>query len=86
MKVQVHGPNLYDQREGVFDVHAAGCRDIGHNGGETTKEPEEYDTFQQLVEDYMGDVMADNEGSTWLHYKREFHVYPCAKALFEEAT
>lgn len=86
MKVQVHGPNLYDQREGVFDVHAAGCHYVGHNGGETTKEPEEYDTFQQLVEDYYGDIMAEREDAKWQDYQREFHVYPCAKALFEEAT
>jgi hypothetical protein len=90
MKVRVWGPNLRDQSKGSFHVHSADCRDNrnygprGRLGGEGTTGPEDYDSVQQLVEDYYSNQIAENPGDTWEDgYVQDFHFAPCVELPYE---
>jgi hypothetical protein len=91
--VRVWGPNLRDQSHGVFHVHSADCRDNrnygprGRLGGEGTTRPENFDSIQSLVEDYMGDIMRDHTPpAPWTDFESEFHVLPCVELPHERPT
>lgn len=85
MKLTIIGPNIPGNQGQPFHVHATGCADLcqpkyryaGHERQES-----EYETFQDLVEDYYADIIAENEGTDredWEVYESEFKVFPCAR-------
>jgi hypothetical protein len=88
MQVTIHGPNLHDQSQGTFHVHAAGCRDnqreVRMNGSENPWTLE-VDSAQAVVEEVYADQMAEHEAgdkwSTWTPYLSDFAFYPCVKDL-----
>ena len=81
--VVVIGPNLRTPDHARFHIHRTGCTDIrryGHGplGGEISP-PERFATFQDLVESWYQDIIAEQETpTTWEAYADEFRVFPCA--------
>lgn len=82
MRVTICGPNLRDQSQGDFHVHAAGCADLVKHA---KREPEyrhgwttEADTLREIVEEVYSDMIdEDDEYSTWDMYESDLHFFPC---------
>ena len=91
MQVTIHGPNLHDQSQGTFHVHAAGCRDnhreVRANGSENPWTLE-VDSAQAVVEEVYADQIAEAEGewASWEPYLSDFAFYPCVQNLPNERS
>lgn len=78
-KVVVLGPNLMDQSNGSFHVHAAGCADINRN--RAYRSPEFADDKRNVLDmqsveeiaEYVYSDVTDNP----TQYVSDFDVFPC---------
>ena len=82
MKVVIVGPNLRDQSQGAFHVHAQGCGDLRRNPN-LREEPHDYvieaETFEDVAEDVYADHMAENPDLSLDMCVADFHFAPCAE-------
>lgn len=88
MKVHVIGPNLPDQSNGSFHVHAEGCADVKRNRDyrspefktdrETTVDVADMD---ELVAYVYADQLAEDDSLKASDLVNDFYVFGCAKAL-----
>ena len=95
MQVTICGPNLRDQRKGQFHVHAAGCGDLKHYGGDgkhggedggwTVEAETTLDVCAAVYADHLSDyglTVDDEEGQETLDgWLSDFHFAPCVKGL-----
>jgi hypothetical protein len=75
MLVAIIGPNLPDQSNGDFHVHAASCSDV-HKYHKLLVDIVEINSLQDIVENVYCDIIADNDGN-WQDYVNDFHFLPC---------
>jgi hypothetical protein len=88
MLVTVCGPNLRNQDNGQFDIHKAGCRDIGRNGGES---PWTITVAckKEVVESIFSDIISENVADGWTEddsynmCRSDVHFFPCVNGLQE---
>jgi hypothetical protein len=85
MQVVIIGPNLIDQSQGSFHVHASGCADTRkaeyrHHRDDVNR-PEEVASVKELVELTYADQLAEDPDSTWEDMVMDFKIFPCAAAL-----
>ena len=79
--VVIVGPNLQDQSKGSFHVHSEGCRDL-HKAVYRFEEIDwvtEVSSVQEIVEAIYGDIIDENEDTTWEDYRSDIHILPCVK-------
>lgn len=82
--VVVLGPNLMDQSNGSFHVHAAGCADIKRSRAYDSPEfddDKKYPLDMESVEQIADYVYADIEDDP-REYVNDFYVFPCV--VFEK--
>lgn len=88
--VTVIGPNIPGNQAETFHVHAAFCADLAKPRYRITERSDGllYDSLQAIVEDWYGDMIAENEPgddwATWEPYASDFKVFPCVKGLPNE--
>jgi hypothetical protein len=86
-RVVVIGPNLPNQDNGSFHVHAEGCADIKRSPDYRSREFDgdkanvtDYATEIEMVEDVYADFVDDDNPAT--EFLNDFYIFPCVK--FEE--
>ena len=85
--LHVVGPNLQDQSQGSFHVHAVGCRDMQRMARRDPEfatelgvypEGNEFDTLVEVAE-YIYDNGIMGEDETGADYLSDFYFAPCVK-------
>ena len=95
MKVHIIGPNLIDQSQGQYHVHAPGCRDMKRDGvydwrngkGEHASDIKtaiEVESIQDVIEYAYGDALG--EGQSWRDVRSDFRFFPCVPAKLPEQS
>jgi len=87
MRIIIHGPNLADQRQGSFQIHAADCGDnakVRYLGGAGTAETAwtlEVDDRAEAVEEVYSDQLG--EGADFQSCRDDLYFNPCCSGLPE---
>lgn len=84
MNVTIVGPNLRDQSQGQFHVHATGCGDLRQPKYDTGEPPMVVDveSQEQVAEYVYADIIDENpDGGGPEAYVSEFHFAPCTRGL-----
>lgn len=88
MKVTIHGPNLADQSQGTFRVHAAEC---GHNdqevrlNGSLHPDTQDVDDRRAVVDLVYPDDQFDREPDDYPMYRADFYFCGCCASLPERS-
>jgi hypothetical protein len=90
MQVVIIGPNLLDQSQGSFHVHAYGCADTTRNAEyrhhrDDINRPEDVASVKDIVELTYVDQLAEDPESTWQDLVTDFKIFPCVVGLSEES-
>jgi hypothetical protein len=79
-RVVVVGPNLRDQTQGEFHVHAEGCADLKRDPNLKHEDQSwviEVSSLEEVAAETYADIIAESEGTTAADYLTEFHFAPC---------
>ncbi len=89
MRVHIIGPNLPDQSNGSFHVHAEGCADVkrsplyrGPDFASDRRHTFDVASLVDIVEQTMPDQVAEEgDGFDPLSWIDDFHILPCVGNL-----
>lgn len=94
MKVTIFGPNLANQDNGAFEVHASGCKDIGRslntrvNMNGNPPWSIDVDCRREIVYGIYDDIIRESEGQmteqeAYDMCYGDIHFMPCLNGLQE---